>query len=477
MLIVTCILILKHRWGKYRWLSAILVVMILLLLIFLIKKIYKFIDYRDNIKQTEEWLNINDFPSVLEMYKTWRLELYPETTVLSDIDGEILSINVTTWDIVDDYDILMQIRNINWDQSDYDDVWEMIETIYKNYDEVEKEYNEFEMENWDKIKTLEKQLYNDQNALLKAMELNDIEGRKILENEIKDINDEYKVLKEKKQYLENKLNSLDNEAKLILNESNKYYYELEKQTPRAPYKWVIWNIYVNEWEFIKNWDKLITIINNNYTPEISVGLDFNEYLLTQKLKYVTIILENENWWDFQYKWKIYTRSPILNDEWKYTITIKIMDGVSDLILGDDNSKITVVFYINSTSLWIPDRCFKNILNNTWVLTLRDGDIIVDKEVWIKSIWNWWINVDELKLFWLENEEKIDWIQLCIRDWNNVLYEDETVVEWRNQFETIEDFCDEYIKINPMYWSGHRNAAIVSLLWWPWELIEVLCEIE
>ena len=51
-----------------------------------------------------------------------------------------------------------------------------------------------------------------------------------------------------------------------------------------------------------------------------------------------------------------------------------------------------------------------------------------------------------------------------------------VINWYNQFETIEEFCWEFIKINPMYWEN-RNLAIVSELWWNGEIIEVLCDIE
>jgi hypothetical protein len=29
----------------------------------------------------------------------------------------------------------------------------------------------------------------------------------------------------------------------------------------------------------------------------------------------------------------------------------------------------------------------------------------------------------------------------------------------------------------MYWTGRRNAAVVSLLWWSGEKIEVLCKLE
>jgi hypothetical protein len=194
---------------------------------------------------------------------------------------------------------------------------------------------------------------------------------------------------------------------------------------------VIWNIYVNEWESVNNWDKLITIINNNFTPEISVSLDLDEYLLTKDLTWVNISIENENRWDLYYEWEIYSRSPILNDEWKYSIIVKILnESVPDLILNDDNSKITVIFTIDSKSEWIPTRCFQKIWKDNWILTLRDGDVITWKEVWIKSQWEIWINIDNLALFWLEKEEEKDWIGLSVEDWNN---------EWYK--EKIEVLCD------------------------------------
>lgn len=480
MLILTCILIRKFRWKKYKWLSIGLVVVILLLLIFLIRKVCIYIENRNNIKESMERIDVNEFSSTLEMSKEWKLQSYPEVTVLSDIDWEILSLNVEIWDIVEEYQILMQIENINPINSDYDDVVEMVGTMYENYDEIEKEYKEFQNQYWDKINQLEKQLYNYQSSLIKAIEFKDTESRKILEDEIEKISEEYRTLKAQQNDLESRLNNLDSEAKLVLNESDKYYYEAEKQTPRAPFDWVIWWIYVNEWDTVNNWDKLITIINNNFTPEISVSLDFDEYLLTKDLTWVYIMIENENWWDLYYEWEIYSRSPILNDEWKYTITVKILDdNVPDLILYDDNGKINVIFTIDSTSQWIPTRCFKKIWKNNWILTLRDGEVITWKEVWIKSQWEDWINIDNLALFWLEKEEEIDWIDLCIEDWNKwvIKENDVDIIDWYNQFETVEDFCAEFIKENPMYWTGHRNLAIVSELWWPWEKIEVLCDIE
>jgi hypothetical protein len=177
---------------------------------------------------------------------------------------------------------------------------------------------------------------------------------------------------------------------------------------------VVWWVYVNEWEVVRNWDQLISIINNNFTPEISVSLDFDEYLLTKDLTWVDIIIENENWWDFKYEWEIYTRSPILNDEWKYTVTVKIIgENILDLILDDENSVITVVFYVNSDSQWIPNRCFKKVWKKNWILVLRDWLDIVNQEVQIKSKWENWINVENFTLYSLEKDEKKDWIDWYI----------------------------------------------------------------
>ena len=384
--------------------------MILFFLVLLIKKFYKIIDNRNNNIEAEEWVNIQEFSNVLKMDKEWKLQSYPMTVILSEVDGEVVSINISTWDIIQEYDILMQIKNVNKTSSDYNDIDQMMDVMYDNYKDLDIKYREFENEYWDRINNLEDELFNTENALIQAMELNDSEGREILKEQIDNINNELKILKSQQEDLKFWVRNLESEINLVRGESDKYYFELEKQTPRAPFKWIISNIYVWEWDVVKNGDILAVIINNNYTPEISVSLDFNEYLLTKDLTWVDIILENEYWWNYEYSWEVYTRSPILNDEWKYTMTVKIIgDNVLDLILDDDNSKISVVFTINSTSQWLPKNCFKKI----WILTLREGDVIIDKEIWIESKWNNWINVDILWLYSLEKEEEINWIDWYI----------------------------------------------------------------
>ena len=411
MLILTCIMILKYWWRKYRWLSAVLVVAIIFLLVILIRRVYRFIDNRNNWV-VEEYINITEFSNILEMNKEWKIQSYPEITLLSDVDGEVLSINVITWDIVSEYEILIQIKDINWNNSDYEDVDLMMDVMYDNYKELSNEYEEFKREYWDEIKKLEEDLYNNENALIQSMEFNDSESIEILKKEVEDINSRLKLLKLQKEELENWVRNLESEISLVRSETDKYYTKTEKQTPRAPFDWVVWGIYVNEWESVNNWDQLITIINNNYTPEIAVSLDFNEYLLTENLTWVVIFIENENWWDFYYNWEIYSRSPILNEEWKYTIIVNIIDdNVSDLILSDDNTNINVIFPVTTDLIWVPDRCFNKIRKNSWILNIYDGYFAEEKEVEIKYKWNWWNNVDIFTLYSLEKEEEKDGIEL------------------------------------------------------------------
>jgi hypothetical protein len=46
------------------------------------------------------------------------------------------------------------------------------------------------------------------------------------------------------------------------------------------------------------------------------------------------------------------------------LTVRILEEVSDLILSDKNTKITVVFTKDYPTIWIPENCFIEISNNT-----------------------------------------------------------------------------------------------------------------
>ena len=476
-------MIFKNWWKNNRNIGIFCIVFVIFLVCFIIRNIFL-----NNNKQkiTEEWIDISDFPTTLEIDKEWKLLSYPEVTILSETDWELVSLNVDEWDIVEQRDILMQI----WNEEDSEEtidkldrqIWRKYAEFYENMDQ----YNEFQIQYWQEILDLEKELFDDNAALQIATDTNDTKTINKMKNEIQELNQRLTILKRERDNLKSNVSYIENEINSANKESVNLYYEFDKQTPRATIPWIIWNIYVQEWDEIKNWDKLCTIIDNTYSPEIAVWLDFNEYVLTQDLTWVMIITENENRWNSYYEWEIYTRSPKINENWEYILTVRILEEVSDLILSDKNTKITVVFTKDFPTIRIPENCFTKISKNTWKLTLRDGEIITWKKIWIKNKWDNWINVDNLALFWLENEEEKDGMNLCIEDWNKIiknwdndpmLHEDESLIEWYNQFDNVEDLCKEFIKVNPMYWSGHKNASIISLLWWSGEKIEVLCRLE
>ena len=390
----------------------ILITFFIILIIFVIWIIFYFI--HENKIETEERINISEFPTTLEIDKEWKLLSYPEITILAETDWEIVNLYVTEWDIVDEWQTVMQIWNENNEEKMLDTIERQIWRKYAEFYENMDKYNEFQTEYWLEISNLEKQLLEDNAALQIATDTNDIKTINRMQNEIQELNQRLTVLKMERDNLKNNVSNLENEINSVNQESINFYYEMDKQTPRTTIPWIIWNVYVQEWDEVNNWDKLFTIIDNTYSPEISIWMDFNEYLLTKDLTWVQIITENENRWNSYFEWEIYTRSPILNDEWQYTITVRILEEVSDLILSDKNTKITVIFTRDFPTIWIPNNCFTELWKNSWKLNLREDNLIKEKDVWIKNKWENWINVDDLELYSLENEEKKDWIELLCK---------------------------------------------------------------
>lgn len=396
----------KNWIKKYKNLIFIFLIIFFSIIWIIILIIY----LNKNKVQTEQRVNITEFSKTLEINKEWKLLSYPEIDVLAETEWEIVNIYVTEWDIVDEWQTIMQIWNENNEEvidSIEKQIWRKYAEFYENMDK----YNEFQIQYWSEILDLEKQILEDNIALQIAIDTNDTKTINKIQNEIQELNKKLTILKNERDSLKNNITNIENEINLVNKESIDLYNEFDKQNPIAPFMWIIWNIYVQEWDEINNWDKLFTIINNTYSPEISVWLDFNEYLLTKDLTWVQIITENENRWDLYFKWEIYTRSPILNEEWKYTIIIRILDEVSDLILSDKNTKITVIFTKDFPTIWIPENCFTQLWKSNWNLTLRKWNFIKEEKIWIKNKWENWINIDNLELYSLENEKKKDGIEL------------------------------------------------------------------
>ena len=394
------------NWNKYKYIIIFLILILIILSFFYRKNFFN----KEKIIN-EERINISEFSDILYIDKEWKLLSYPEVVVLAETDWNIMNLNVTQWDIVQEWDVLMQIWEEEW-MDENTDIDTRIWRKFAEYYQVKDEYENFESEFWKEISILEKELKDDNTAFIIAVDTKDERTIETMQEKIQNINEKLTLLKNKRNYLKSEVTRLENEILLENQENIEYYYELDKKSPRAPIQWVVSEIYVQEWGEVQNWDKLFKIINNSFTPEISVSLSFNEYLLTKNLTGVTIVTENENRWDSYYEWEIYTRSPKINEDWEYTLTVRILEEVSDLILSDDNTKITVYFTINSEDskiLRIPSNCFTNLSKSSWILTLREWNLIQEKEVWIKSKLNWWNKIENFVFLSLEKEEKKDGI--------------------------------------------------------------------
>ena len=401
----------KDRRRNYKSIGIFCIIFVLFLICSIIWNIYS-----SNKKQeiTEEWVDISEFPTTLEIDKEWNLLSYPEVVVLAESNGEVMNLNVSEWDIVEEWDILMQIWEEDWIDENTD-IDTRIGRKFAEYYKVKDEYEQFVLDFWEEISILENELKEKNTAFSIAVDTNDNKTIENLQLKIQDISWRLNLLKWQRDRLKSDMTRLDNEILMENQENIEYLYDLDKKSSRAPIQWIISEIYIQEWDEVQNWDKLLKIIDNTYSPEIAVWLDFSEYVLTQDLTWVQIITENENRWDSYYEWEIYTRSPKINKNWEYPLTVRILEEVSDLILNDKNTKITVIFTKDYPTIWIPKNCFTEVWKNSWKLTLRDGELIISKEVWIKNKWTNWININNLDLYSLEKEEKKDEMKESIKE--------------------------------------------------------------
>jgi hypothetical protein len=116
-------------------------------------------------------------------------------TILSETDWELVSLNINEWDIVEERDILMQIWNEENSEETIDkldrQIWRKYAEFYENMDQ----YNEFQIQYWQEISDLEKELFDDNAALQIATDTNDTKTINKMKNEIQELNQRLTILK------------------------------------------------------------------------------------------------------------------------------------------------------------------------------------------------------------------------------------------------------------------------------------------
>ena len=186
MLIFICVMIYINLWKRSKLLSIILIIGIIFWVILLVNT---FFHHFIKIKNLRTRIPLNKFSNILEIQKKWEILSYPEITILSDIDGEVMSVNIMEWDIVDEWMCLMQLKSDKKSDLFISDPEVILWVINEDYNFLVNQYKEFQSEYWEEIENLKKELLNKQNALIQAMEFNDNESRKILDKEIQDLSE------------------------------------------------------------------------------------------------------------------------------------------------------------------------------------------------------------------------------------------------------------------------------------------------
>lgn len=350
--------------------------------------------------------NVSELSNELIIKKEALLLPDSEVEILSDTNGKISNIKFSVWDYVKKWQILMQIYSTS---NQYNNLMNDAKTEMSNlqleYEMSQLDYNESMSNYTQEIENLENQIgqleWEIANAILKW----DIEKQGFLELEITKIEKQITNLQLQYEIAAQNNNSKKREIEWQLqwarNRYETYYTQSNQLTPRATINGTIWKIMVENWDSVHDWDVLLTITNVNSVPTLSIGLSFDEYMLTDSLS--TVYIQTSDW--DKYEWIISARNQTTNEDWLYEIIIEVVENIMDEEWNPDSTskflqewqRYTALLPINSEWIRVPERCFSKIWVNTWAIKLKEWETQYEKDTDIISKLNDWILVNNFVL--------------------------------------------------------------------------------
>lgn len=396
--------ILKKFDKKIRIYTALtLLITVILVRLFVIQNYHK-----DDIDQSitgKQRTSVTRFSNVIHMVKECNLLPYPEITILSDVDWKVSSLNISEWEYIKKWKILMQINN---DSNEYteklNDVQLSIDELQIEYENMKSEYDQSDLIYSQQIEELNNEISYTEDLLAESVFQYDGEWQEIRENKIEEIENQIANI-QVEQWIKHqdfivKINRIENEIISKRNEYETYYNKINQLTPRATIDWTVWEIYISQWDLIHNGDLLLTIIKSDEDPKFSVELDFDEYILTQNLSEVIVVLNLENEW--QYSWTIFTRNPAINENNKYEVTVQIPDFSWTNIRDVDS--MSIIFPIESKWLRINESCINYSWNNSAFINLYDWIREWTQDVTILTHLDNQVLIDDGQLFIQSNDD-------------------------------------------------------------------------
>jgi multidrug efflux pump subunit AcrA (membrane-fusion protein) len=201
----------------------------------------------------------------------------------------------------------------------------------------------------------------------------------------------YELLKSSQS---SQLASLQQRLQTARKEYETAYALYSKFSIRAPFAWTITNIFVTPGETVNVGNQLFTLLPRDQLPTLEVQLTFEEYLTVLDTTHVQLLPLNVSW-------TITSRSPVTNEEGKYTITIE-----SPSLSLTWDTLVEVIFPLTTAFIYLPQELLE-------IKNQNEGSVylLVEGKVQNHSVPLWKRRND-----WVEVQATFDTTTQLITNW-------------------------------------------------------------
>lgn len=217
------------------------------------------------------------------------------------------------------------------------------------------------------------------------------DGIRSIELQIKQTQDTLRSSKESREltlkWLENSMKDAYIWQELAIKDYNKLNI-------KASIDWVIWDIFVDEWQDVANWTPILSIISDKASE---VELSFKETELASLEVWNSVFTQI---WEKSLTWTIYSISTISNDSLNYKVLAIFNEKIQNL-----GWVIDVSIPIKSKSVLIPIKNVNLVWTNKWIINIYENWKIVQKEI---LLWKMFRDSIEFLSFldWTKLDDKI-----------------------------------------------------------------------
>lgn len=331
----------------------------------------------DKLKILEKWYN--NISLFLDSLETTLLNSVPSVWQLSQtqIDAYLTTVNA--------YQTQFSVNNasfvaFNNSASSFLKTYKNTESSLSKQLELLKKDRDIFVKSYDLWTT------SSENTLTKVVSSSE-DAINSLELQIKQTIESIKTAKESRDLT---LKWIENSMREAYISQNLAIREYNKLNITASIDWVIWDIFVDEWQDVSVWTPILTIISDKASQ---VELYFKEselnYIEVGDSVYTKI-------WEKSLTWTIYSVSSVSDDSLNYKVLAVFNEKIQNL-----GWVIDVSVPIKSKSILIPIKNVKLVWTNKWSIYIYDNKKVVQKEILL-----WKMYKEDIEFLWFL-DSKID----------------------------------------------------------------------